>query len=206
MTRLRIANRALPTSIYLICFVSGHPILYIGKLTRYNLQDQIHAPYVDWRHMNDDQNISDAFPLNGAADTANTTQWPIKIQQPWILPHYIRELPRRLRSGDVNYLRAKGALKIPADELRNELLKCYFHCVHSHMPVLDIDDILHAIALNDGVHRVGLLLFQAVMFAGASFISEEHLHNAGFPNRRDAQKCFFNKSVVCALASLQYNC
>lgn len=132
--------------------------------------------------MNDDQNFSDAFSLNGPINTADMTKWPMNIQQPWILPHYIRELPQRLRPDCVNYLRAKGALKIPADELRNELLKCHVHCVHPHMHVLDIDDILHAIALNDGVHRVGLLLFQAVMFAGASFISEQHLPNVGFLN------------------------
>src|SRR5436190_9485811 len=41
------------------------------------------------------------------------------------LPHFIRPLPARLMSLDIDYLHAKGALTIPDFELRNELLKSY---------------------------------------------------------------------------------
>ncbi|PLB44707.1 putative C6 transcription factor [Aspergillus steynii IBT 23096] len=111
-----------------------------------------------------------------------------------VLPDYIRGLPPRLQKEDIDYLAMKGALTVPDVGLRNELLKAYIHYVHTYMPLLDLEDFLQTIAQNDGIRRMSLLLFQAVMFAGTAFIDLKHLHAAGYPTRKAARKAFFQRA------------
>ncbi|KAI9934413.1 hypothetical protein MW887_000027 [Aspergillus wentii] len=111
-----------------------------------------------------------------------------------VLPDYIRGLPARLQKEDIDYLAMKGALTVPDPELRNELLKSYIHYVHTYMPLLDLEDFLQTIVKNDGIHRMSLLLFQAVMFAGTAFIDLKHLHAAGYQSRKVARKVFFQRA------------
>ncbi|KAJ5825553.1 hypothetical protein N7474_002691 [Penicillium riverlandense] len=110
------------------------------------------------------------------------------------LPDYIRGLPARLQTEDIEYLAAKGALTVPDVSLRNELLKSYIHYVHTYMPLLDLEDFLQTIVQNDGIHRISLLLFQAVMFAGMAFIDMKHLQAAGYQTRKAARKIFFQRA------------
>ncbi|KAK1141939.1 hypothetical protein N8T08_008352 [Aspergillus melleus] len=111
-----------------------------------------------------------------------------------VLPDYIRGLPSRLQREDIDYLAMKGALTVPDVGLRNELLKAYIHYVHTYMPLLDLEDFLQTIVQNDGIRRMSLLLFQAVMFAGTAFIDLKHLHAAGYPTRKAARKAFFQRA------------
>ena len=111
-----------------------------------------------------------------------------------VLPDYIRGLPARLQKEDIDYLAMKGALTIPDVTLRNELLKSYIHYVHTYMPLLDLEDFLQTIVQNDGINRMSLLLFQAVMFAGTAFIDLKHLHAAGYSSRKAARKAFFQRA------------
>jgi len=110
------------------------------------------------------------------------------------LPDYIRGLPARFQKEDIDYLAAKGALTIPDVGLRNELLKAYIHYVHSYMPLLDLEEFLQTIVQNDGIHRISLLLFQAVMFAGMAFVDMKHLQAAGYQTRKAARKIFFQRA------------
>ncbi|CBF84832.1 protein farB [Aspergillus nidulans FGSC A4] len=111
-----------------------------------------------------------------------------------VLPDYIRGLPARLQKEDIDYLAMKGALTVPDVTLRNELLKAYIHYVHTYMPLLDLEDFLQTIVQNDGIRRMSLLLFQAVMFAGTAFIDLKHLQAAGYPSRKSARKSFFQRA------------
>lgn len=111
-----------------------------------------------------------------------------------LLPDYIRGLPTRLQPEDVDYLAMKGALTIPDVPLRNELIKSYVHYVHTYMPLLDLEDFLQTIHHNDGINRLSLLLFQAVMFAGTAFIDLQHLQAAGYASRKAARKAFFQRA------------
>ncbi|EZF33974.1 hypothetical protein H109_03942 [Trichophyton interdigitale MR816] len=110
------------------------------------------------------------------------------------LPDYIQPLPCKFLTEDIDYLELKGALTIPSDSLRNELLKSYIQYVHTYMPLLDLDDFLRVIMRNDASRRLSLLLFQAVMFAGAAFVDIKHLQAAGFETRKAARKAFFQKA------------
>ncbi|KAJ5902413.1 hypothetical protein N7495_002941 [Penicillium taxi] len=110
------------------------------------------------------------------------------------LPDYIRGLPARMQKEDVDYLAAKGALTIPDAQLRNELIKAYIHYVHTYMPLLDLEEFLQTIVQNDGIHRISLLLFQAVMFAGMAFVDMKYLLAAGYTTRKSARKIFFQRA------------
>ncbi|OJD16511.1 hypothetical protein AJ78_03324 [Emergomyces pasteurianus Ep9510] len=120
---------------------------------------------------------------------------PQASQQPkgW-LPNFIRPLPAKFQSDDIAFLESKGALTIPNQELRNELMKSYLQFVHPYMPLLELDDFLRTIARNDGSRRMSLLLFQAAMFAGTAFISMKHLIEAGYESRKEARKAFFQRA------------
>lgn len=124
---------------------------------------------------------------------------PPPQQQPRIrgaLPLYIRPLPSRYDIVDVDYLEAKGALRIPDLELRTELIKAYVRFVHPFMPLLELDDFLSTIAQKSPKKPVSLLLFQAVMFAGTAYVPIEFLHAAGFSSRKIARKTFFLRARI----------
>lgn len=115
-----------------------------------------------------------------------------KLQQS-CLPPYIRRLPAHITSQDMEYLANKGALTIPDDELRNELLRTYITIVFPFLPAMDFMAFLESILLGDGDNPVSLLLFQAVMFASVNFIDIKFLKARGFSSRKKARETFFDR-------------
>lgn len=86
---------------------------------------------------------------------------------------------------------------MPPPYLRDELLKAYIEFVHPFMPLLDLYDFVMIVESGNGtLGRISLILFQAVMFAGSAFCDFEHLRNAGYANRKEARKDFFQKTRV----------
>lgn len=110
------------------------------------------------------------------------------------LPHFIRSLPRHIKAEDLDYLAKKNALTIPEGELRAELLRNFIQYVHPFMPVVDLDDLLTPMAQPGQGKPVSLLLFQAVMFVSATFLSAESVQKAGFQSCKAARKAFFQRA------------
>ncbi|GME31226.1 hypothetical protein GTA08_BOTSDO05317 [Neofusicoccum parvum] len=111
------------------------------------------------------------------------------------LPAYIKPLPPRIGPDEIAYLEKKGALTIPATDLKTELLRAYVEFVHPYMPLLDLHEFLRIIDCNDGSRgKMSLILFQAVMFAGSAFADFQYLRKAGYSNRKEARKDFFQKT------------
>ena len=113
---------------------------------------------------------------------------------PPALPAYIKPLPLRFGHDDITYLQNKGALAIPDQELRNELLRSYADYMHPFMPLLDFHKFVRIVDQNDGLQPVSLLLFQAVMFAGIATVEMRFLKAAGYSTRREARRAFFDKT------------
>jgi hypothetical protein len=114
------------------------------------------------------------------------------------LPDYIKPLPQRMTSVDIDYLFAKGALSLPDTPVRNALLRAYLEFVHPYMPLIEIHDFLQIVEDGTGESgKISLLLFQAVMFAGTAFVDMDFLRSAGYSNRKAARKAFFQKARVC---------
>jgi hypothetical protein len=113
------------------------------------------------------------------------------------LPDYLKPLPQRMTSVDIDYLFAKGALSLPDIPVRNALLRAYLEFVHPYMPLIEHHELLLIIEEGTGeTGRISLLLFQAIMFAGTAFVDMDFLRNAGYTNRKAARKAFFQKARV----------
>ena len=113
------------------------------------------------------------------------------------LPAYLKPLPPRMTSVDIDYLFAKGALSLPETSVRNALMKAYIEYVHPYMPLVEMHELLAIIDDATGQSgKVSLLLFQSIMFAGTAFVDMEFLRNAGYTNRKAARKAFFQKARV----------
>ncbi|KMU90354.1 cutinase transcription factor 1 alpha [Coccidioides immitis H538.4] len=139
-----------------------------------------------------DLNAAKPEILNFLSGRMNQSTSPRTLRRS--LPDYLRPLPLKFQSADIDYLEAKGALTIPDPALRNELLRSYLKWVHTYMPLLELDEFLGAIFRNDGSQQLSLLLFQAVMFAATAFIDIKHLYAAGFESRKAARKAFFQRA------------
>ncbi|KAL2826264.1 fungal-specific transcription factor domain-containing protein [Aspergillus cavernicola] len=112
------------------------------------------------------------------------------------IPDYVTALPDRLDAADLQYLEAKGALCLPTARFRTELLKSYILWVQPQVPALDLEPFLRAIAENNGVNTISLLLFHAVMFAGAAFVDISHIHQEGYTSRKGARDILFQRVKV----------
>ena len=96
---------------------------------------------------------------------------------------------------DVAHLSRKGALAIPPQEFRNELLRAYIEFVHPYMPLIELHELLSIVNLGTGeTGKISLLLFQAIMFAGVAFVDMSYLTKAGYPTRKSARKAFYLKA------------
>lgn len=114
-----------------------------------------------------------------------------------VLPGYLKPLPQRMTSADVDYLWAKGALSLPELPVRNALFRSYLEFVHPYMPLIEVHELLEIVEEGTGASgKISLLLFQAIMFAGTAFVDMEFLNSAGFSNRKVARKAFFQKARV----------
>jgi hypothetical protein len=122
---------------------------------------------------------------------------PVNILPTQGLPAWVKPLPERINADDVEFLTRKGALSVYDNTFRNELLKCFIRWVFPWSPVVNLDHVVRTISGGNGSSdKISLLLFQAMMFAGAGFADLAILRSAGFNSRKDARKHFFNRCKV----------
>ncbi|KAK5336505.1 hypothetical protein LTR98_007835 [Exophiala xenobiotica] len=108
------------------------------------------------------------------------------------IPSFIEPIPSYLTREDVDYLHRKGALRVPEIELRDALLESYVHYIHPCYPILELGVLKDSIQ-GTSDNRVSLLLFQAIMFAGAAWVDVKLLRRLGFLTRKAARKAFYLK-------------
>lgn len=120
---------------------------------------------------------------------------PVCLEQ---LPPYIRRPQHKFKPRELDYLSQCGALSVPNDELRDQLMLSVVLYVYPFLPVLDLQEFLDGVEGKDGC-KTSLILFQGVMFAGTAFVDLQYLLDAGFENRIAARVSFFEKIKVRAL-------
>ncbi|KAF2145775.1 uncharacterized protein K452DRAFT_265099 [Aplosporella prunicola CBS 121167] len=165
---------------------------------------QTHGQRLNYSFSELDRRVSSAssngFPILGyspiSTDSRPSFPYIAPKQNPaQTLPLYIKPLPPRIGPDEIAYLEKKGALSIPSPDLRTELLRAYVEFVHPYMPLLDLHEFLLTVDHQDGSFgKTSLILFQAVMFAGSAFADMKQLRRAGFANRKEARKDFFQKT------------
>lgn len=107
--------------------------------------------------------------------TSMTSTTPHRVSRPPLqsdigaLPAFVKPTPARIPLEDLEYLTKRGALTLPSEPLRSELLNSHFNFVHPFMPLLNRKDFLSIVTSEDGSKgKVSLLLLQAVMFTGSA--------------------------------------
>ncbi|KAF5013399.1 hypothetical protein FDECE_587 [Fusarium decemcellulare] len=69
---------------------------------------------------------------------------------------------------EIQYLRFKGCFSLPPRQLREALLRAYFHHAHSFQPVLDPEDFLNKYSKG----HLSLLLLWSMFICAASFVDD----------------------------------
>ncbi|GIC86205.1 transcription factor domain-containing protein [Aspergillus udagawae] len=141
--------------------------------------------------------VLSTIPLDYHISIINQLFGPGSAAPPAVhLPSYLAGLPHRLHRDDIEYLQRSGALDLPRDMLRNELLKSYLLWVHPHMPILGLHEFLSAVAGDNESHRISLLLFHAVLFAASAFVDVCHIRDEGYPSRSFFRESLYRKLKV----------
>ncbi|KAJ5803690.1 uncharacterized protein N7503_006140 [Penicillium pulvis] len=113
------------------------------------------------------------------------------------LPSFIRPLPTSLDQADLRYLYEKNAFSLPTDTFRDVCLARYLEFTHPLLPLLDKAQVLSILANeNNGKRPISLLLLQAVMCSGVTFVENEIIRQEGFDCKQSARRAFFNQAKV----------
>lgn len=96
---------------------------------------------------------------------------------PWKLPPFIKPISPDTSQPALNYLAAEGAFWLPEGKLRQALVDACFEFVTPYMPSLDRSELLGYIDVSVDhapdkpcQKTIGILLFQAILFAGSAVI------------------------------------
>jgi hypothetical protein len=106
-------------------------------------------------------------------------------------PHYIitRQIHKR------EHVREKEKLEVvpfPDEDMRQELLICYFHYVHPFLPIVDIYSFFHK--YDRGIEHVSRLLLWSMFFAAANFVRPEFLKRMQFPSRKSLKEFCYQRA------------
>lgn len=155
------------------------------ELTYVSLIDQKSVSYFQ----KSDSSISDITSTDQTSPSAESIE-----TNPGSLPEFIKPLPSTLSTDDLHYLRLKGALDIPSDVFRQALVRSYIRYVHPFMSLVDTSSFFG----YDHPQRpkIGILFFQAAMFAAVTFVDVKEIKKAGFASRRVARKIFYQRTKV----------
>ncbi len=126
--------------------------------------------------------------------TATKHADPVPIFQ---LPDYVTPLPSNVSETDMQYLASKGVFSIPDGTIRDALIRAYIESVYPGIPGMQLDQFLCAINNDGSSGTVSLLLLQAVMLGGATFVDFELLKQAGYESREAAKKDRYHMCRVC---------
>ncbi|KAK5051908.1 hypothetical protein LTR84_002711 [Exophiala bonariae] len=104
------------------------------------------------------------------------------------LPKFIVPIDSAKCNQHQAFLRCQGAFNVPEEKLCNAIITSYIHFVHPQLPVVDIHDLLQALATNGRDCKISILLFQCILLSGSTFVEMEHVTEAGFDSRMGLRK------------------
>lgn len=99
------------------------------------------------------------------------------------LPGFIRPITSQRTYSYHDFLKSKGAFSIPPSKLRNAIISRYVEIVYPQLPVIDLHEVLNAVATNGKTGKISLLLFQAILLAGSAFVDIEYVFEFGYRSR-----------------------
>ncbi|RVX65940.1 hypothetical protein B0A52_09825 [Exophiala mesophila] len=110
-----------------------------------------------------------------------------------LLPNFVTPIkPGRCHQYS-SFLAAERAFELPPPRLRNAIITSYVHFVHPQLPLVDVHEVLLALASDGKAANVSILLLQSILLAGSAFVETEYLVEAGFQDRMDLRKQLANR-------------
>ncbi|KAJ0418668.1 fungal-specific transcription factor domain-containing protein [Aspergillus carlsbadensis] len=94
---------------------------------------------------------------------------------------------------DLNLLQQRGCFSIPVRGLLNEFTREYFLHVHPNLPVINEADFWDTYT-NNRREPISLVLFQAMLFAACSFVSQSTIRRLGFKSLRAARAALYSRA------------
>lgn len=95
-----------------------------------------------------------------------------------------------LSQGTERYLREEGALTFPSLQTCLPVIQAYFKWFHPCFPLLDRPSIARQLASMD----ISPLLFQAMLFIGATYCDEGAIISMGFRDRSEAKSLLYTRA------------
>jgi len=99
------------------------------------------------------------------------------------LPPFIRPITSQRTYCYHDFLKSKGAFRLPSPKLRNAILSRYIEFVYPQLPVIDVHEVLNAVATNGRQGQISLLLFQSILLAGSAHVDIEYVFDGGYRSR-----------------------
>lgn len=113
------------------------------------------------------------------------------------LPPYIKP-PAAIEQAYTAFLDSQGAYKLPSVSLQCVLIRSYVEFAYPRMPIIDLEDFCSTLRCADGsTGQVSLLLYQAVLFAGSSFVSSDAMGDDEFPDKIEMRRELYRRAKVC---------
>ncbi|KAK4941745.1 hypothetical protein LTR10_018349 [Elasticomyces elasticus] len=109
------------------------------------------------------------------------------------LPAFVKPLPASMGPEDVEYLLVKGALTLPEPDLLDACMRSYFQYAQPLFPILDPLKVLSIVKGNNTDEKLSLLLLQALIFVGSTWVDVRLVRRLGFLSRKAFRRSVHQK-------------
>ncbi|KAL4789157.1 fungal-specific transcription factor domain-containing protein [Aspergillus venezuelensis] len=107
-------------------------------------------------------------------------------------PFLYAKIDASLPECDLALLEQRGSLSVPVRWLLDEFVREYFLHVHPTLPIVNEANFWDAYT-NSRPEPIPLMLFQAMLFAASSFVSDSCIRSCGFSSTRAARAAFYHR-------------
>ncbi|OAP65107.1 hypothetical protein AYL99_01079 [Fonsecaea erecta] len=111
------------------------------------------------------------------------------------LPAFIKPFPDTLQSEDWQYLCAKKCFDFPHPDFERVILQRFAEFVHPLLPVVDVPDVVAAIA-GESPTKISLLLYHTLIGAGLAATELDEIKRYGYESKAAARNSFYSKAKV----------
>lgn len=94
---------------------------------------------------------------------------------------------------DVEYLRKRGAFVLPETNLQEAALRCYFQHVQPLFPIVNPVKIISIVKGTKSDEKLSLLLLQALIFVGSTWVDVRLVRKLGFLSRNAFRRSIHKK-------------
>lgn len=152
-------------------------------------------------------------PADEFSQPLDGTDFPVCVsvssQQPLLqasmsvnLPSYVKAVRHGFDTDNMAFLASRGALTVPGDDIRDDLIRSFVLYVHPYIPVFNLQDFFNSIDQMENCNPLSLLVLQAVLYSGCAFVDMSVLESLGFQTRIAARKAFYIKVKVGVINSI----